>query len=366
MSSAVAAKLKDLQLQSKVIQVPIAQINSDPPAWISQIYRTSGNLGFGPTATPKLSVPVMTADTIASSLLHSALSADSLGLQKALDLSRTAGVTEASEMARSFELLSQPFGRMHHETQCGFKIRGARIAEMHARKAWAEFALDDDPSGNDIRVGDVPHPGQSVLLVLENGVGIVLPAIPGFPATLTIEEGELVDVAYEPSENTWRWDEYKNKAREIRALRAIASSSMTRGAFRLEGDNALEIAKQMQYAKGIDPSLAIYSAYAYHDLQRPDLIRQMRGYMEADLGAPLFDVALLSKALNKQTITAASNVLSPLPLLSQGWALLSAYSVSLPPVLQPLKSMLVPSVWTMFETPGTELVRRAIDSGDIK
>ena len=88
--------------------------------------------------------------------------------------------------------------------------------------------------------------------------------------------------------------------------------------------------------------------------------------MEMDLGAPLFDVALLSKALNKQTITAASNVLSPVPLLSQGWALLSAYRVSLPSILQGLQDMLIPSLWTMFDKRGVEVVRSAINSGEIR
>ena len=46
LSEAVAARLVSLQLQTKVIQVPVAQISSDPPAWISQV-----DAGQEPTAT---------------------------------------------------------------------------------------------------------------------------------------------------------------------------------------------------------------------------------------------------------------------------------------------------------------------------
>src|SRR5262249_41970896 len=37
LAAAVAIKLVDLHMQTKVIQVPVAQISSDPPVWISQV-----------------------------------------------------------------------------------------------------------------------------------------------------------------------------------------------------------------------------------------------------------------------------------------------------------------------------------------
>jgi hypothetical protein len=368
MSLAIKEKLNGLQLQTKLIQDPIAQINSDPPEWISRVSESAidGSLGIMLGGLRAPITPAATAATIADSLLRSALAADPSELQTAFDHGRSSGIAGASEIVSSAELISRPFGPTHHETKCGFKIRGARIVATHARNAIAELVVEHSPLGEDVRVDRVIPPGASVLLVLEDGAGIVLSAIPGFLAALTLEEGELVDVAYEPSINSWRWDLYESKAREIRSLRAIVSSSITRGVFKLEGDTALEIAKRMQYGKGVDPSLAIYAAYGYHDLQRPDLIREMITYMQDDLGATLFDVALLARALNGQTVTPESNLLSPVPLLSQSWALLPAYKVSLPPILERLEDTLTPSVWTMFDKRGVELVRRAIDSGAIR
>jgi hypothetical protein len=366
LASAIAARLEGSQLQTKVIQVPTAQISSDPPVWISRVAESGAkSLGLSLPGGGGPITPPESAATAASSLLRSALSADAAKLRTALEQGRVSRVAAVSEIVGTAELIARPFGRMHHETECGFKIRGGRIVAMHARNARLEFALDDSPNRDDIRVASLTPPGASVLLVLDTGAGILLPAIPEFLATLTVKDGELVDVAYEPSENTWRWPEYRRTASEIRALRAIAASSMTQGVFKLERDNALPIARRMQYAKGLDPSLAVYAAHAYHDLQRTDLVREMIPYLLEDLGAPLFDVAFLARTLDK-TVTATSNVLSAVPLLSQGWALLSAYRVSLPPTLQRLQERLLPSLWTMLDPQGTELARGAINSGEIK
>ena len=53
---------------------------------------------------------------------------------------------------------------------------------------------------------NLPDGPASVLLMFDTEVGTVLPAVPGFVAGLTFNEGELLDVAYEPSINSFRWD----------------------------------------------------------------------------------------------------------------------------------------------------------------
>jgi hypothetical protein len=122
----------------------------------------------------------------------------------------------------------------------------------------------------------------------------------------------------------------------------------------------------MQFAKGVDPTLAVYAAYAYNDLHRRDLIRQMSGYMRDDIGAPFFDIALLAGELNRSTVTRDAAVYSPTPLLAQGWALLSALGVSLPPSLSDLSPTLAPSVWTMFNEDGVRMIRNSFQRGDLK
>ena len=205
-----------------------------------------------------------------------------------------------------------------------------------------------------------------MLLVLESGAGVLLPAIPDFLCALTFDEGELVDVAYEPR-TTLALERISATRAGVRALRGIASSAMARGAFKLEGEDALAIVRRMRLAKGVDPSLALYAAYAYHDMQRRDLIREMANYMGEDLRAVLFNVALLARALDKRKINFDTMpLLGAVPLMAQGWVLLRAFEVGLPPALAPLEDQRLSSLWTMFNEKGVEIIRRAFADGGLR
>jgi hypothetical protein len=374
LSSAISRRIKDLALQTKIIQVPDARLTSDKEtAWISSLtyedipaswwlQQAKGGLEAPPSPSESAEKPPITVASVSTSLVQSVLDEDSTKLSTELEKARTSDVAGARDLVVAAEQIAKPFGPTHFESKCGFKIRGARIIEAYSRAAQTELF---EMPGQVVRVDTDAYSRASVLLVLEQGTGILLPAIPDFIGVLTVEEGELVDVAYEPSDNSWRWAPFWQRAAEIRALRSIASSSMTRGVFRLEGANALEIAKRMQYAKGVDPTLAVYAAYAYNDLRRRDLIREMSRYMRDDIGAPLFDVAMLSGELNARNV-ANSDVFSYMPLLAQGWALLSAYRVSLPDSLAELHRTLVPSVWTMFDQEGIRQIRNSFHKGDLR
>lgn len=263
-------------------------------------------------------------------------------------------------MADATERIAEPFGPLHHEIACGFKVRGARFAEVESSRAGAEILTDDE-----VRVSRLESSGASIVLRFDDGTGVSLPAIPGFLTALTVEDGELVDVAYEPSENTERWRSFVGRAPEVRRLRAVAAAATRSGVFRLDDDNALELAMQMQYAKMVDPGLAVYAAYAYQDLQRIDLIREMSGYLRHDLGARLFDVALLARELDGETAGADPHVLSFMPMLSQGWALLSAARVSLPRSVEGIQRFLLPSVWTLLTPEGVDQLHDALRSGEV-
>jgi uncharacterized protein YraI len=106
--------------------------------------------------------------------------------------------------------LSQPFGSLHMETRCGFKIRGARIAKCTGSM---ESHVFDDGTGAHTMVAE--HSACSYLLEFQNGTGALLPAIGGFLSTLTFKDEQLIDVAYEPSEYTDRWSEYESRADDI-------------------------------------------------------------------------------------------------------------------------------------------------------
>jgi hypothetical protein len=192
-------------------------------------------------------------------------------------------------------------------------------------------------------------PCKSVLLHFDNDACAVVPAIHGYLAALTFTEGELVDVAYEPATTNRRWPGYQQKMQKLRRLRAVIAAATQNGYFRLDEANALSLARQMQYEKSIDPTLSVYAAYAYYDLQRRDTIREMAGYQESDIHATLFDLALLGRQLVDKEVKPQDHIVPFFPLLSQGWALLNANRVKRNPVLKKVESRMRSSLWTLFD-----------------
>jgi hypothetical protein len=349
LSNAVANRIRDLNMHTKVIQVPDAHITSDPTAWLSQKpgpppRRTRGKRKSIATATPSLAIKIIneapSARTLSKSLLDIAIK----------DPSTVADATSSTS----------PFGPMRYETQCGFKIRGGKFADVLAVGVQLEQV---GPSRELVRVDGAVRPGVSVLFVLESGSGVALPAIPEFVAALTLDDNELVDVSYEPSEGSWRWDEYLRHAKELRTLRTAVATATRAGTFRLERDGALALARRLQYSKTVDPSLAVYAAYAYHDLHRQDLVKEMNDLLAGDLGASLFDIAMFARVLDGKRIEQRPRLLGFAPLLAQGWAYLRARRIALPQGLAELPNQLTGSLWTMFNPDGVTRLRETIFQG---
>lgn len=369
---AVASELRALQLQTKLIQVPDAHIASDERAWLSRVLaaapggaptrgRGPTRGGGGPTrggggagAGDRGILP--TATTLLDDMLHPILGDRLDEFDDRLRRQQQSGEPGTVQIATGVEATAAPFGPTRFESRCGFKVRGARIAEVVPGRSHAEQLSDEL-----VRIHPRDYRGGDVLLVFERGHGVTLPAIPEFLTAVTVEGGEVVDVAYEPSEGTPRWDEFSHRAREVRALRAVAASSSREGTFALEGDDALEVARRLQYAKTVDPALAIYAAYAYAEHGRRDLIRDMLGFMRSDLGAAFFDVALLARERGP-----GHELLGFAPLLAQGWALLPTSRMTLPPSLQDLAAHVLPSsLWTMYDAGGVDRIRNAFAMGDL-
>jgi hypothetical protein len=122
----------------------------------------------------------------------------------------------------------------------------------------------------------------------------------------------------------------------------------------------------MQYAKGVDPTLAVYAAYAYHDLQAIDRIREMSGYLRDDVGCTFFDLALLGRMLVDRGIAPADRIVPFVPLLSQGWALLGAHRVKLHPALDGIERDVRDSLWSLFDAAGLRKLRTAMHTGEVR
>lgn len=365
----VLRRLTSANVKPSITQTPDARITSDGNAWLSQVQlrrrvRARGRLRRG--GAPSQNLPMSPPGTLLSlsqTMLRSALSGGQ-HVDYAGDLdSEGSPVAGIDLLTRSLAQDKTSFGPEHFETGCGFKVRGARITGAFSPAAQTELLGN---SGELLRVSELMPPAANVVISFDNETGVILPAIPEFLVALTFSEGELTSVAYEPSDRSWRWSEFRTKLGEIRALRALISSSARLGVFRLESEDALKLARRMQYAKTLDPAMALYSAYAYHDLQLRDRIKEMLQYQFNDLGLRLFDIALLTRMLDSQTVGAVGGVFPFLPLLSQGWALLAAHQVAFTPALVGIERHLVPSLWTLYDLAGVDMILAAIRARDVR
>ncbi|MEI7461077.1 MAG: caspase family protein [Pirellula sp.] len=257
-----------------------------------------------------------------------------------------------------------PFGPMRMETKCGFKIRGTRVIACEGYQV--SFDIRDE--GTLVRTELANHSARSVLLIFHDGTGMLLPAISGFLTSVTVEEGQVVDVAFEPSDNTERWQSYNERSDELRQLRAVISAATRNGTFRLEGDDAETLARRMQYARSIDPSLALYAVHAFRDQGHRARIREMAEFMQGDLGICLFDIALLAGKLGDRLDEPQRNFVFPfLPMLSQSWSLLPAYDVVLAVPLKQIAQCVLPnSLWTLFYKKGVLLISQVLQEGTVR
>ena len=208
------------------------------------------------------------------------------------------------------------------------------------------------------------------IVVFSDGRGALIPAIPGFIASLTYEQdedGELANITYEPSDNTANWAALQAELPTLRELRGVIAAATRLGVFRPDdAEDQVRLIDRLRRAKGLDPSMALYAAYALHALAQRDAIAQMQRDLKMGIGLTLFDVAMLASAGRQQKAHVDADVFPAVPLLSQGWALLDAFAVALPPSLEgKLFQHLESSLWTLFKPEGVQLIQSAITTGEI-
>ena len=355
-------RIRDAGLLGKVNQSPDAVLIASDSTWIS---RVPASTEAAPDATRSFAVPLPVQMRAATRrIVRSAAHGSSFSLRAAID--RAGEFVGANDIANAIDSVASPFGPDRMETQCGIKVRGARVIAAEAAFVEpADLKHWTDDAGSYVRVNAVSRAAASVLLRFDSGVCAVIPALRGYLAALTFEDGGLVNVAYEPSANGWRVAEYGGRADQIRMLRAAAATASREGRFRLDEADAEGLAQRMQLLKGIDPTLAVYAAYAYYDLQALDRLRSMSAYLRQDLQTSLFDVALLARLLVDTTITLQSHVVPFTPLLSQGWSLLSAHRVKLPQGLDGLQATLQDSLWSLYDERGAALISQALRTKEL-
>lgn len=242
-----------------------------------------------------------------------------------------------------------PWSDPGFETRTGIVVHGAGIADVFiSPKARATIVKHGSESQQGIVELDSPNGVASVAIRFQNRRGTVLAGLHGYIAHVTVEGSAITDVSYIPSKNTSRWSAYRERRDEIENIRERTARGVLKGVFRLtDRREAAAFAGRARMEKAIDPSLGLYAAYAYSQAGNQAEIESVKKYMQIDLGACLFDVALLAKGM--RTPEEGGPRLVPLcPMLTQGWNLLRLRKVPLPRVVFDAQDELEKSLWTVF------------------
>ena len=252
-------------------------------------------------------------------------------------------------------------GRRSFETACGFTVNDELRSVTIGNDLGAETFQEDGLTHVRIH-GARDRIGTSILLELENGAGSVIAVKPEFIGTIVVEDGQVVNVNYTPSESSSLYEEVHDSAdrERIERRRAFAAAATRNGVFEVTGPDAADAAGYLRMLKRSDPTLGIYAAYAYSDVGRVRDVRDVLRYMRDSDPPPVpFDVALLAREPDWPPVAPFC------PMLRQGWALLELHPPSVA-VLSELRTMLLPGLWTMFTPEGVARVRTALENGDLK
>lgn len=261
----------------------------------------------------------------------------------------------------------------HFETRTGLSVNGAIVARAFGTPNMPlELLTQGDGKQQPalIRLLPTNSSAGSVVLMFEDGSGTVVAGLAGYIGTVTIDSARVTNVSYIPSQNSGKWDAATHS--RLLELRAVVATAARFGEFRIEGNRdgrsrtSARLADQIRALKGVDPTLGLYAAYAYAEAGIIEQVRSVRDYMYQDLGADLFDVALLAGRLTGRKSDDQNRPVPFCPMLSQGWSLLRVKGVRLPPEIERSRDDLRPSLWTTFGPVGMRIISGAVRGGILR
>ena len=257
------------------------------------------------------------------------------------------------------------FGPDHLESHCGLKVRGARIASAFARFAKTDVGPRDDVVQVTLDVG---RKGANVLVELGDGSVVLAPAFEDFITGLSFDrQGNLEDVWCEPSANTQRWREYEQQAGEIRELRAVIAATTALGVFRLsEAEDGTALLDRLRAVRTWIPRwrstpLTPGAIVACGRRSSTCSVTSTPTWARASSMSRCW----LSRSARRNARSGPQEMYPCVPMLTQGWALLSPLGIELPGGLGALRSELRPSLWTHFEADAADRLRNVLRQGKV-
>ncbi|TFV92691.1 hypothetical protein E4P40_02045 [Blastococcus sp. CT_GayMR20] len=310
----VASRMDELGTADAVIQVPDAAIVSDPDRWVSRLE--------APPESPGRRGPAV-VDWI-------------------MRLRRVVAPAE-SAAAKAEGRLVQMRPPPEVEISAALHVVGDDLVSVYS----AGILWEAEGGGVQVLLPDDAQAG-SMLLSFSTGRCAVLPVFRGRTATLTLEEGVLVDVRYRPVSSSAE-PATQPMGDAFDAVRARIAGTTRFGVPWWQEYPPAGALGTWRPAVRDDPAFAVYVAYGLVDSGRRDLLPQLLAMTED--GETPFDVALLAEDLTAPPVP-------PLPLLSRGWALLGADGIA----DRPAVPRRVQSPWTLFGPGSFEQLREYIDT----
>jgi hypothetical protein len=394
--------LQIARLPVTVSQTPDARITSDEDAWLAELlhHACPPTVG-GPTVSSAGESPTPTGDesrgggllgstpeperasldeiprirALASRAIESALNdylelfdvsigreivehTDS-GSEEPTDVTSPAAVVPSNSVGNLFlatmeRLEKVPVVRAL-TTRCGFFLRGeiakdAVVVDGRLRGIHGDGGcLEIEPVGK----------RATVVIRLSDGAGVVLPVLRNQSATLTFEQGELIDVQYQRSPVRDVSALPGHDTERLQQLRAAIAAASQFGVLQFDRGVALKLSTAFRLNYRPDPALATYLAYGLHDIRLRGEIRDLLHSMRKVDRAGLLDVALLAGRQDWFGAVHEAHSLSA-PLMSRGWSLLDAFRWRLSEPMSAMRGYLKPSLWTVIGPEGiAKLLSRA-------
>lgn len=255
----------------------------------------------------------------------------------------------------------------HLESQCGFGVSGAVIADatvsQYAGAAHAEVLSTGTPGGEPGLIRIFTSAPVSCAIRFADGRSTVVAALPGYIGHIAAGPDGVRNVSYVPSNNTSRYADYEQRRDELDQMRALVAVAVERNVFAFRSARTADaLASRIRFVKTIDPTLGLYAGLAFsrsgNETEQTSVMLAMRD----DLGADLYDVRVFADRL---PVGRAENVpVVPFcPMLTESWNLLIARDTKLDPMLHEMRGYLANSLWSTFNPDIADDIFNAINSG---